>query len=165
MPLVRYVSPMMLGRHSKPFLQIAGTLLALLLSQSATAQQITVKLVDGRNGHALKNQSIGLWLGHRAIGNPAITRITSSDGSAVFPVPHEQQSFVIAGFGLVDCRPVKSTDKSTGEYEADVYRFTYVLTHGVVAENKCGKAVVQALPGQLILFERPPHWWEKVLWE
>ena len=86
----------MLGRHSKPFLQIAGTLLVLLLSQSATAQQITVKLVDGRNGHALKNQSIGLWLGDRAIGNPAITRITSSDGSAVFPVPHEQQSFVIA---------------------------------------------------------------------
>jgi len=77
----------------------------------------------------------------------------------------KQQSFVIAGFGLVDCRPAKSTDKSTGEYEVDVYRFTDVLSHGVFAENKCGKAVVQALPGQLILFERPPHWWGKVLWE
>ena len=155
----------MLGRHSKPFLQIVGTLLALLLSQSATAQQITVKLVDGRNGHALKKQSVGLWLGDRAIGNPAIARITSSDGIAVFPIPHEQQSFVISGFGLVDCRPVKSTNKSTGEYEVDVYRFVDVLSHGVVAENKCGRAALQALPGQLILFARPPHWWEKVLWE
>jgi hypothetical protein len=153
------------GRYSKPFLRIAGTWIAVLLSQSATAQQITVKLVDGRNGHALRNQSIGLWLGDRAIGNPAIARTTSSDGTAVFPVPHEQSSFVISGFGLADCRPVKSTEKSTGEYEMDVYHFPDVLSHGVVAENKCGKATMPALPGQLILFERPPHWWEKVRWE
>jgi len=165
MPLARCVFPAMLERHSKPFLQVGGTLLALLLSQPATAQQITVKLVDGRNGHALKNQSIGLWLGDRAIGNPAIERITSSDGTAVFPVPHEQQSFVISAFGFVDCRPVKIADKSTGEYKQAVYRFADVLGHGVVAENRCGKSVMQALPGQLVLFSRPPHWWEKVLWE
>ena len=155
----------MLGRHSKPFLQIAGTLLALLLSQSAAAQQVTVKLVDGRNGHALKQQTIGVWLGDRGQGNPDVTANTDSNGTAVFPVPREQQSFEIAGFGLVDCRPVVVSDKSTGEYKQDVYRFADVLHHGVVAENKCGKAAMPALPGQLILFARPPHWWEKVLWE
>jgi hypothetical protein len=157
----------MLGRHSKPFLQIAGTLFALLLSQSAIAQQITVRLVDGRNGRALKQQSVGLWLGDRAIGKPEIARITTSDGIAVFPIPHEQeqQPFVISGFGLVDCRPMKIRDTATGEYEMDVYHFADVLSHGVVAENKCGRAALQALPGQLILFARPPHWWEKVLFE
>ena len=157
----------MLGRHSKPFLQIAGTLLALLLSQSAAAQQVTVKLVDGRNGHALTHQSIGLWLGDGANGNPDVAANTGSDGTAVFPVPREQQSFLIYGFGLVDCRPVvKSTDKSAiAHFKEDVYRFADVLSHGVVAGNKCGEAAIQALPGQLILFERPPHWWEKMLWK
>jgi hypothetical protein len=146
-------------------LQIAGTLLALLLSLSATAQQVTVKVVEGRNGHALKQQSIGLWLGERAIGNPTVARIKSSDGSAVFSVSGVQQSFVISGFGLVDCRPQVVSDKATGEFKQDVYRFADVLRHGVVARNQCGNPVMQALPGQLIFFARPPHWWEKVMWE
>lgn len=50
-------------------------------------------------------------------------------------------------------------------YKEEIYWFADVLAHGAVGANKCGKATAQPIPGQLVLFVRPPHWWEKVLWE
>lgn len=126
---------------------------------SAPPQQITVKLMDGRNGHAIKNVTVGMWLGEKAIWPPDLARNTNHDGTAFFSVSSEQQDFVIWGISIVDCRAPKGTAKQP------VYRFSDVLSHGVVAENKCGKASAQAIPGQLILFVRQPHWWEKAIWE
>jgi hypothetical protein len=158
---------------SNRFLRVAGILFALCLSRLATAQQITVKLVDGRNGRALQNQSVAIWLAEKPAGVPAQTVLTNADGIAYFPVPTPLASFVIGGEGLVDCRERLTYTGNAKRYEAEkdtvnkeeVYRFADVLSHGVVTANRCGKAVAQPVAGQLVLFARPPHWWERVLWE
>jgi hypothetical protein len=76
---------------------------------------------------------------------------------------------VIAGESLVDCRELVRYTANPKTYDTDivkdVYRFQDVLIHGVVTPNKCGKAIAQPVPGQLVLFVRPPHWWERSLWE
>ena len=145
---------------------LAGVLLALFSPRLVTAQQIAVKLVDGRNGRALKDQAVTIWLAEKAVGMPSQTIRTNADGIALVPIPIQQSSFVIGGESLVDCRMRvrygKVVDEGTTKW---VYRFADVLAHGAVGANKCGKATAQPIPGQLVLFVRPPHWWEKAMWE
>ena len=134
-----------------------------------TSQQIAVKLVDGRNGRALKDQAVAIWLADKNYGMPNQTVRTNTDGIAFVPIPAQQTPFVVAGESLVDCRMrVRYGKVATDEantYKEEVYRFADVQAHGAVGANKCGKATAQPIPGQLVLFVRPPHWWEKALWE
>jgi hypothetical protein len=151
---------------TRRILRPALVLLTAFLAQVGTAQQIAVKLVDGRNGRALKDQAVAIWLGEKAVGMPGQTIPTNADGIALVPIPIQQSSFVIGGESLVDCRMRVRYGKVVDEGKTEwVYRFADVLAHGAVGANKCGKATVQPIPGQLVLFVRTPHWWEKVLWE
>jgi hypothetical protein len=148
---------------------LAGVLLALFSPQLGTAQQITVKLLDGRSGRTLKNQIVDICLAEKTFGMPTQTVRTNTEGIAFVPIPAQQTFFVIAGESLVDCRMRvrygKAAMDDANSYKEEVYRFADVLAHGAVGANKCGKATAQPLPGQLVLFARPPHWWEKVMWE
>ena len=71
---------------------LAGVLLALFSPRLVTAQQIAVKLVDGRNGRALKDQAVAIWLGEKA-GLPSQTIRTNADGIALVPIPIQQSFF------------------------------------------------------------------------
>lgn len=126
-----------------------------------------VKLVDGRTGRTLKNQIVAIWLAEKAIGVPNQTVLTNNEGIAVFPVPVQQTSFVIAGESLVDCRMHIRHGRvdEAKTYKEEVHVFADVLAHGAVGADTCGKATAQPIPGQLVLFARPPHWWEQVMWE
>jgi len=151
----------------------AGILLVTFVPCLATAQQIAVRLVDGRNGRALRKQSVAIWLAEKMIGVPAQEVVTNADGIAFFPVPTQQSTFVIVGESLVDCRERLTYTGNAKRYEAEkdivnkeeIYRVADVLSHGIVAVNRCGKVAAQPVAGQVVLFARPPHWWEKVLWE
>ncbi len=153
---------------TRPTLRPALVLLTALVAQIGSAQQIAVKLVDGRNGRALKDQAVVIWLGEKPVGMPGQTIRTNADGIAFVPIQIQQDAFVAAGESLVDCRMRIRHGKVVDEgetYKEEVYRFADVLAHGAVGANKCGKATAQPIPGQLVLFVRPPHWWEKALWE
>lgn len=153
--------------------QVFLTLLFLAVFSNAgaaqTTQQIVVKFVDGRSGRSLKNQSVAIWLAEKALGMPNQTLRTNTEGIALVPIPAEQTSFVIVGESVVDCRMRvrygKAAMDEANTYKQEVYRFADVLARGAVGTNKCGKATAQPIAGQLVLFVRPPHWWEKVLWE
>jgi hypothetical protein len=152
------------------FFALAGVLLALSSPQPGAAQQIMVKLIDGRNGRSLKNQSVNIWLAEKPVGMPNQTVRTNAQGIAVVPISTQQPSFVIRGDSLVDCRidlryNPKAATHNANAYKEEVYRVADVLAHGAVGANKCGKAAAQLAPGQLMLFVRPPHWWEKAIWE
>jgi len=152
----------------RPALRPALILLTAFVAQIGSAQQIAVKLVDGRNGRALKDQAVVIWPGEKPVGMPGQTIRTNADGIAFVPIQIQQDAFVAGGESLVDCRMRirhgKVVDEG-GTYTEEVYRFADVLAHGAVGANKCGKATAQPIPGQLVLFVRPPHWWEKALWE
>lgn len=42
------------------------------------------------------------------------------------------------------------------------YAVDDILSHGVVAENHCSTRTAKATPGELILFVRPLHWWQRL---
>jgi hypothetical protein len=126
---------------------LAGVLLALFSPRLVTAQQIAVKLVDGRNGRALKDQAVAIWLGEKAVGMPGQTIRANADGIALVPIPIQQSSFVIGGESLVDCRMRvrygKVVDEGTTNW---VYRFADVLAHGAVGAQQMRKSDSTAYP-------------------
>jgi hypothetical protein len=154
-----------------PRLSVALLFLAVFpnVGTAQTAQEIMVKLVDGRNGRTLKNQSVEIWLAEKSLGMPTKTVRTNTEGIASVLIPTQQTSFVIVGESLVDCRMRvrygKAAMDEANKYKEEVYRFADVLAHGAVGANKCGKATARPIPGQLVLFVRPPRWWEKAMWE
>jgi hypothetical protein len=85
---------------------------------------------------------------------------TSYDGTAVVTVPVGEKSFVAAGEWVADCRGGNKPGKNF--INANVYAVAQVLSTGAVAQNSCGKATCQPVPGKFVLFVRPMHWWEKM---
>ncbi len=63
----------------------------------------------------------------------------SLEGMALLPVPRDQQTFIIAGDFLADCRPRPSNSSKTLA-DSNAYRFSNAETTGVVTQNVCGKA-------------------------
>jgi len=140
---------------------LSRVVLALSLFAAPAAlsqQQITVKALDARNGHPLKNVTIDIWFEH-ARGVPRQST-TGADGTAVFTVPEGERTFLAAGEFIADCRGGNVAGKDY--IHRNVYSVDEVLMAGTVGTNQCGKATAQPIRGTFTLFLRPLHWWEKL---
>jgi len=135
------------------------TVLLLFTAGTSIAQQITVQLLDGRNGHPLKDQVVDFWFGDRASGHP-VQVTTGRNGTAVVAVPRDAQTFVAAGEFVADCRGGNKNGLTF--MDSTVYAITAVVSTGVVARNSCGETTQYPIPGTLTFFVRPMHWWEKI---
>jgi hypothetical protein len=135
-------------------------LVSLCIVPTAFSQkQFTVKVLDGRSGHSLKNVVIDIWFAQHASGVPRQSR-TGQDGAAQFTVPEHKTMFVAAGEFIADCRGGNVAGKSF--VDRNVYSVHDVLTTGTVGENHCGAATAQPTPNTLTFFLRPRRWWEKL---
>jgi len=158
--LLGLLSPVIHRGYNQLIMRLAriGSFL-LLLTASAMAQQFVVNVIDGRNGHPMKNQVVDIWFGNRATGIPLQVR-TGQDATAVVTIPHDAQTFVAAGEWVADCRAGNKPGRSfTDSY---VYQIPTVLNSGTVSENRCGKATTKPIPGIFTFFVRPLRWWEKM---
>lgn len=57
------------------------------------------------------------------------------------------------------CRRVAKADRKQPPLG---YSTQQILLGGVVSENGCSKRSLPPTPGELILFVRPQHWWERM---
>jgi len=114
------------------------------------AKQITIVVLNGRNGVPMKNQTVFVWFGK--INPSPLNLTTDTDGKVVFTVESGQDSFLVAVAEqfVVDCR--SSGPAHFGDY---VYRASEVLERGIAAANRCG-TTPSSVPtaGQLTLFVR-----------
>jgi hypothetical protein len=140
-------------------IRIVFSLSLFLVPVALAQQQITVKVLDGRNGHPLENVVIDVWFGDRAIGSPQQSR-TGRDGTTLFTVPAGERTFVAAGEFIADCRGGNVAGKSF--IDRNVYSVDDVLKTGIVGENQCGKVTAQPVRDTFTLFLRPLRWWEKL---
>jgi hypothetical protein len=139
---------------------LAGTLCPLGL-----AADIRVRVINTQTGKPMAGQGVGLRP-YRPPGDYLVTwtgKKTGPDGVAVFnlsdPAPQWVNLVVLSGMMLWNCSPMENNTFSLAE----------ILEHGVVAKNRCEskatrKAKITATAGEVILFTRPLHWWEKAQW-
>ncbi len=134
---------------------LLAALLAGLFGTILHAQDIRIRVLDGRNGHRVTNERLNVWIGPER--GEALLLPTNKDGVAELHLDNKHgESIEVESNLYVDCRP----------YRKDAPRPSYsvqeVLQSGVVTQNACGKGKIEASPkpGELIFFVRPLHWWE-----
>jgi len=123
------------------------------------AEDVTIRLINAKNGQPLEGQVIVLHLGDASrASTPRVETTTSSDGTATFhlPEPLPEEVFLDTENG-----------KIRACYSWGAFSTREVIKHGVVAENKCDpkgklKGKFTAKPGEVIVFVRSLKWWERM---
>lgn len=156
------------------------------------AQDLRVKIVNGRNGKPVTNECINVWVG--PVHGASLLAPTNEQGIAVLhlsdkqvtanAVPHpacarllavtpkalayDADTIVVAGDFYVNCEEYAKI--APGErVTPDLYRkmipsysIKKILESGVTAPNTCGKFRAEAKPGELIFFVRPRTFLERM---
>lgn len=158
--------------------------LSLLLSVSffggfLSAQTLEVKLINGRNGHAVANTCVNVWVGDErkdpltipvdanGIGRLSLTnkyaemKVADSwkacgDFGVINPVV-QYKDFVKVNVGYVVCEP-HGTDFSW--LEVKKLPTSELMQKGIVIGNTCGKPTASPTPGRVTIFVRPLNFWE-----
>lgn len=163
-------------------------ILAAGMAVHAQETQITIKALDGRNGHAVANSCVIVQIsGPSEFSGEEVA--TDHDGVANILLSYNDAGVrpgrkISACFGgatvdtvlryansvdiipnrdkAVDCRP--PTNKwGTRGYS---YPVTRIIQRGIVLANTCGNATATPRPGEVTLFVKPVHWWNpRVIWD
>jgi len=155
-------------------------LFAGLLGTGLRAQTISIKLVNGRNGHPMAHGCVNVGIDHI---HHMLAIPTDKDGVALLHLTdidaevNTQSRWQGCGdFGVI--KPVVKYSDTIGINAGYVlcqphtpdYSWLVTMTvstkkviqSGFVTPNTCGKATALPKPGELILFVRPLTWWEKL---
>jgi hypothetical protein len=144
-----------------------------LLAQTAT---IHIRVVDGRTGKNLSGMNLTFvdyhndrdGITHPDLNGRMIVK-TSADGDSYVANPDAHGVLVFNVLGSsgawIPCTRQKLYDSSTRTYGSEhLYPVSTIVASGLVANNNCSKKTATAKPGELIVFLRPPTWWEKFIW-
>ncbi len=119
------------------------------------AQNIRIRVLDGRNGHRVAKEHVQVWIGPQQ--GVALDLPAGNDGVAELHLdPAGARAFEIASDYFFDCRHFRRNEPLRS------YSVNEVLKIGIVTENNCGKVRAEPEPGELIFFVRPLRWWEGV---
>jgi len=151
-----------------------------LFGPALRAQDIRIKVVDGRNGRIINDECVNVWVGEKTV--EALLIPTNRDGIALLHLVGsdrdtnvQRNGSACGGWGVVD-PVVRYADKigiTTGHYmpcqahPVDSPRLLFsvqeVLRFGAATANLCGRIEASLHSGELIFFVRPLHWWERVM--
>lgn len=154
--------------------------ISTIFGATLSAQTIQIRLVDGRNGHAIELTCIGVYVStfdkvlgirtdkngiarlHFTENDSKIDTVSRPNGCGDWPVIDpvvKYSEFISINAGYVLCQPhapdyswLATKKLSTKE----------VLQSGVATPNTCGKATESPSPGEIVLFVRPLTFWEKL---
>jgi hypothetical protein len=137
--------------------------LTLVLSTAALAagsSEITLRVLDARNGHPIANEHLVVSVG----ASPQDVQQqkhhfhlrTDANGVAklTIAVPDVARIQVWVDFHVLCQKNPNSNSFSISEIEKT----------GLSTPNNCGRSNLPNTPQQLTVFARPAHWWEKMRW-
>lgn len=125
------------------------------VSGPQTSAVFRIRVVDGRNGEPMRNAHATLWYDEKAGAGYAVA--TDARGFANMPAPvGEPVRVLVLLVDATDCRRRSPDDLPTG------FNLQDIAAHGTSAENHCGQVGERATPGELVLFARPPRWYEGI---
>lgn len=165
------------------FRSVVRFLSALVLMASGTilcAQTVTIKLVNGRNGHPMSHTCIDLGVDHV---DHMLAIPTDNNGAARFYVTENDAEVDIqkrwtdcGNWGVIDpvvkrdmigihvgyvlCQFRKPDYSWLSTMNISTKQLLELLQQGIVLPNTCGKATASPKPGELVIFVRPLSWWE-----
>jgi hypothetical protein len=127
--------------------------------QNTCAEAITptikVRLLNGKNGKPIKNDTPNIWFGDAV---SPINPHTDSNGEVVVSVNQAQsEELQVLPNQYADCR---FKGNSTAGLHVK-YSLKQIITTGVVSENLCGKNRIDPIPRVLILYVRPMTFMER----
>jgi hypothetical protein len=143
-----------------------------LFAQTAT---IHIRVLEGRTGKALSGRNLTFVDYHTdrdgstdGLNGRVIVK-TSADGDSYVANPDAHGVLVFNVLGRsgawIPCTRQKLYDRDTRTYGSEhLYPVSTIVASGLVASNNCSKRTATAKPGELIIFVRPPTWWEKFIW-
>ncbi|MGH9433907.1 MAG: hypothetical protein ACRD3T_20455 [Terriglobia bacterium] len=143
---------------------LLASIVAFSFGAMLHAQDVRIKVLNGRNGRPVTNERVNVWVGDKpaalGFGGKAGAQFflpTGKDGVAVLHLGPVRPDLieVLPDFYLA-CqrpRPVGSVPR---------YSIKEIITQGVATANTCGKIEVSPKPGELIFFVRPRTLWERL---
>lgn len=126
--------------------------MCMSFSSLATAQSVTVRLVNGRNGKPVVKTRVGISFPEQP-GKAALELITNRQGEVMFEATGARV------FGVSPVLYVNCGDQSPGAPQPK-YSVKEVLGTGVLTRNNCGHLNPEPLRGRLLYFVRPVSGWE-----
>ena len=144
-----------------------------LLAQTAP---IHIRVLDGRTGKNLSGMNLTFVDYHNdrdgsthADLNGRMIVKTSADGDSYVANPDALGVLVFNVLGSsgawMPCTRQKLYDSNTRTYGGEhLYPVSTIVASGLVANNSCSTRTATAKPSELIIFVRPPTWWEKFIW-
>lgn len=164
---------------------------ALLGAVAANAQDIRVRVINGKNGKPVPDECMNIWIGGRR--GAYLLALTDKTGNVSVhlqggtattdPMPPTACN----GMGVGTTGPVsvpKGADAITllpnrrviceerhkflpGEVVdpdkiLNSYSISGIVSSGISGSNTCGEIRIRANPGELVYFVRPPTFWENM---
>lgn len=129
--------------------------LVCLAGFSLEAQDVHIRVLDGRNGQPVAKEHVQIILDNAPKGTRALDLPTDKDGNAVLHFDGKAVSFEIEADYYIDCRPFQRNAPRP------FYSVDRVLSFGMATDNNCGKFRKSPQPGEIVFFVRPARWWER----
>jgi len=148
------------------------------------AQEIQIKVLDGRNGKPIERECLNIWAG---TGRGAhMVAATNGDGVVLLHFGNDDilaekacagwpsqvsrasdvEGITISADRYVACqeygKPTPGESPVNPLKMMPFYPFKSILQLGVSSSNVCGRIRGKAAPGELIFFVRPRSFWEKM---
>ena len=142
----------------KIFLLCCGLSLCTITQAQIQVSSVGLRILNGHNGKPVKRADLIVRQTPARPYETTLDRRTDAAGRASLLIQRDAEIHAIV-LHYPTCRTVKKADRkklSTG------YAVGQILTQGMVSENDCSKRTLPPTPGELILFVRPLHWWERM---
>ena len=137
---------------------LCGTSLHLFAQEPTVT--IRIRALNGHTGKPIAHVGIFPVILPAMPRNPVIGPAPRSDdsGSITMIVPADRNINATVGY-YPTCRHVPEADRHHGLI---VFPISQIVSTGFVETNNCCKRTVPPIPGELTLFVRPLHWWERL---
>ncbi len=148
------------SRHTMKKRSRAWMLVLFLGSTLATAraQQIHLRIINGHSGKPVVNATVITLITPGPAHPVANLPTTDANGLTTLSVPVDGRvSAVVTSYPT--CRHVAKVDRTRSPIS---FSISQVESSGIVEMNNCSKQIAPPTPGELTLFVRPLHWWERL---
>lgn len=166
--------------------------IACSLAPVLHAQEVRIRVLNGRSGKPITNECLNVWIGAMRgtslllpTDNEGVVAFHLENGEvtsdAMSPracngaafrgpkvLPTAADSIFVTGGQHVVCQEygrVAEGDRPTPNLVQKLmpsYSIKKILESGITASNTCGKIKAEPKPGELIIFERPTTFWERL---